>query len=112
MNGDIIANIVATCLILHNMSVQDHVCGIEATIYDPADGIGSEPYNMHEVATPNLEEGNASMLPLNDLSTIGMNAGLEHVSTYMMERWNALTCGDENSCLVEAAIDHIYNCQF
>jgi Plant transposon protein len=52
MNGDTIANTVATCLILHNMSVQDRVCGEFASIYQPADGIDVPAEGSINISVP------------------------------------------------------------
>jgi hypothetical protein len=42
MNLDMIAELVATCLILHNMSVHDRVMGEGSTYYDPQFGTAGQ----------------------------------------------------------------------
>jgi hypothetical protein len=92
-----VSNIVITCVILHNMRVEEYVSG-EGNKYKADDGIEMEQYDDPFISTIDNDPGVAT--------TRNENARKVWLDEYMAE-WNKLTNVEEHRRLQQAIIEHV-----
>jgi hypothetical protein len=118
INLDLIAELVSTCLILHNMCVQDRIMGDGSTHYDPLFGKFQEEFNGEEVETADADAADANAADVNatdanaierKVSPIGVRNGENPAMVdAMLQRWSGLSDRKENARLRDALTQHLW----
>ena len=100
-----IANMVASCIILHNMCVSDRIMdGNVHAIYDPSQGIGLEGEEINYPSDLNVVQNNSLSTTYNDTTdttNIGVTISPNYVQNLVSQsnRFKELTSNNEHQRL-------------